>query len=327
MISHRTATEATELRALRIGLWGNVFMGIAGIVAAWLSNSNALLVDGLFSLIGVFSAIAAARITGSARRGPDRDRPMGYAADEAIYQTFRALSLLGLSLFGVSNAALNISRHFAGAPARDIDVGVIIIYSALVCAVCGLLWAIFWWAWRRTGKTSAMLRIEMTSAAFDGAVTLAVGGVLAAAPLIGRTPLAWAVPVLDYVLVIALCLISLAVYWPEFRGGMVELAGVTADPDDLRRVRRIVRPEIAALGAAITDLALIKSGRRYQMIVFVDPAGPVTAAELDTARAAVKRRMAAEVGPTDCVIVPSEHGRELPPVLLQARPVSSRGPG
>ncbi len=52
--------QKIERRSLNIGKWGNLFMGAAGVLAAWLSNSQALLVDGLFSLIGFASAVLGA---------------------------------------------------------------------------------------------------------------------------------------------------------------------------------------------------------------------------------------------------------------------------
>ena len=54
---------AAEQRALAISKWGNLFMGAAGVLAAVLSNSSAVLVDGLFSLIGFAAAIIGARIS------------------------------------------------------------------------------------------------------------------------------------------------------------------------------------------------------------------------------------------------------------------------
>lgn len=308
--------EGVERRALLAGMWANVFMGIAGVVAAWLSNSNALLLDGLFSLIGVFSAMAAARISGTSRLGPDRERPLGYGADEAIYQTFRALSLLGLVLYGVTSSALSIGEYFTGATERVLNIDVILIYSAVICLTCFGLWFLFRRAWIRSGRTSAILRIEMTSAFFDGAVTAAVGLVLSMGPLLLRTPFAPIEPVLDYVVVIVLCLVSLLLYWGEFRDGVIELAGVTAEPEMILKVRRAVRPEVEAIDAWITDLSLVKLGRRYQMVVFVDAERPFSAAEMDALRAAVKGRLYPITGGLDCVVVPSEHGRALPPHML-----------
>lgn len=89
------ATFGMEQRALKVGKWANLAMAIAGVAAAWLSNSQALLVDGLFSMVGFLSAIVAIRISGNTRLGADDTRPMGYAVEESIYQTFRVASASG----------------------------------------------------------------------------------------------------------------------------------------------------------------------------------------------------------------------------------------
>ena len=46
-----------EKRSLATGMWANLFMGAAGITAAQLSNSDALMVDGLYSGVNFISAI------------------------------------------------------------------------------------------------------------------------------------------------------------------------------------------------------------------------------------------------------------------------------
>ena len=50
----------TERKALVIGKWANLFMAVAGLVTAWASRSDAMLVDGLYSAVNFISAIAAA---------------------------------------------------------------------------------------------------------------------------------------------------------------------------------------------------------------------------------------------------------------------------
>ena len=51
-----------ERRSLATGMWANLFMGAAGITAPQLSNSDALMVDGLYSGVNFFSAIIAGRV-------------------------------------------------------------------------------------------------------------------------------------------------------------------------------------------------------------------------------------------------------------------------
>ena len=51
-----------EARSLRAAKWSNAFMGIAGVSAAILSNSNALLVDGVVSFVNFISVIVAGHV-------------------------------------------------------------------------------------------------------------------------------------------------------------------------------------------------------------------------------------------------------------------------
>ena len=131
-----TDDTAIEQRALAISKWGNLFMGTVGVVAAVLSNSSAVLVDGLFSLIGFTAAVIGARISARVHLAPSRSRPIGYAADEAIYQTFRALSLLGLIFFAVGSAILNIADYVRGGEIDELNYGPLLAYFVVICVVC-----------------------------------------------------------------------------------------------------------------------------------------------------------------------------------------------
>ena len=113
-----------ERRSLEIGKWGNLFMAGAGIVAAWFSRSDALLVDGLYSGVNFASAIVAAKVSASIARPADRSRPFGYDADEALYVKYRALVLVGIIAFAILNAVIKIITYAAGGevPAHDANV-------------------------------------------------------------------------------------------------------------------------------------------------------------------------------------------------------------
>ena len=156
-------------------MWGNLFMGAAGVLAALRSNSTAILMDGLFSLIGFAAALLGRRISRKVEAGPDRIRPMGYAADEALFSTSRAPSLLGLVAFAAASAGMNIYEHARGAPPPDLRFGPPLAYFVVVGATCLLLWALHRHAWSRTGRTSEILRLEVKASLFDGLMTAAAG--------------------------------------------------------------------------------------------------------------------------------------------------------
>jgi predicted Co/Zn/Cd cation transporter (cation efflux family) len=300
-----------EQRALAISKWGNLFMGAAGVLAAWLSNSQALLVDGLFSLIGFLSAILGARVSAQASRGADRHRPLGYAADESIYVTFRALSLLGLVAFALVNSVLNIINYAMGGVIARLHYGPIIIYFTVICATCIALALVHRSTWLRTHKQSEILRLEMKAAAFDGLLIFAAGVGLSIMPFLEGGPLGWLSPIGDSLVVILLCSLVIGRYYTDFMSGLAELAGISAAPEFVAGARRSIRPIIAEAGGTLVDFSILKFGRNFQAQIYYDPGRPITAAEVDTLTRRTDRALIAALHQAESVIIISQHGRVL----------------
>ena len=307
-----------EQSALTIGKWGNLFMGAAGIIAAWLSNSQALLVDGLFSLIGFAAAVLGARVTKQARREPDNRRPLGYAVDESIFVTFRALSLLGLVAFAVVAAVLNIVTYATGGTIPTLHYGPIVVYFILICVTCLGLALTHRSAWKATGRRSEVLRLEMQAAFFDGMITFAAGVGLSIMPLLKDGPLGWLSPIGDSVIVIALCGMVVGRYYADFMQGLAELAGVSAAPELVARARRSIRPIITEAGGTLVDFSILKVGRNLQAQVYYDPGGPITAAEIDALTKRIDGALIEALERGESVVIVSQYGRVLGPSASEA---------
>jgi divalent metal cation (Fe/Co/Zn/Cd) transporter len=303
---------AIEQRALSVSKWANLFMAAAGILAAGLSNSQALLVDGLFSLIGFAAAIVGARVTAHAGLDPDARRPFGYAAEESAFTTFRALSLLALVVFAALAAAQSILSFFQYGDERVLNYTVITVYFAVIMVVCFGLAFVHRRSWVRTGRHSGILKLEADAARFDGILSAAAGVGLLAFPLLTGTALGFLVPVGDSVVVLVLCLVLVGEYWREFRKGLSELVGASARPSVLRQARQALSDAVAGEDGRIVDVALVKSGRVHDAIVFVDPGRPITASEVDALSHRLTEAMTRALGPSDVLVVISESGRAWP---------------
>ena len=92
----RRNDAALERRSLHLSMASNLVVGAAGIAAALASNSHAIMVDGLFSLVGFLAALVAIKVSQRVDQAPDRYRPLGYGMDAAILTTFRSFFLTGL---------------------------------------------------------------------------------------------------------------------------------------------------------------------------------------------------------------------------------------
>lgn len=320
-----TDTAQLEGRALTIGMWGNMFMGASGILAAVLSNSQAILVDGLFSLIGFTAAFAGKRISRTATAGPDRWRPFGYAADEALFTTFRALTLLGLVLFAVFSAVMRIVSYLSGDAPAELNFAPMAVYFPAMALTCALLWLFHSRAWRRSGRRSDILRLEARAAAFDGLMTVAAGGGLVAIILLRDGPLAPIAPVGDSIIVLGLCSFVLVRFFRDFLAGLRELAGVTAGPEDIAKARRAIRATLAEHKGTLHDLSVTKLGRQYTVAVYYAPGQPVSATSIDDLTQQLRSDLSTALEGADPVVVISDHGRRLPDPTEP--PLTSGSPG
>ena len=300
-----------EQRSLRIGKWGNLFMGLAGVLAAWLSYSQALLVDGLFSLVGFTAAIFASRVAETTRRNPDIYRPLGYAAEESIYTTFRALSLLGLLIFAFGSAMLNIIEYANGGTINDLRYGPIIIYFVVICIVCFGLAAMHHAAWKSTDRQSDVLRLESQAAFFDGIMTVAAGVGLSVMPFLEGGPFAWIAPIGDSLIVLLLCGVVVGRYLSDFMNGLGELAGVSVDQEKVTAAQQAVQPVFDEIGGRLVDLSIVRIGRWFQAQMYFAPAEPIAAADVDDATRECDGILSDVLGQTTSVILISEHGRVL----------------
>lgn len=301
-----------EQRALIVSMVGTFVMGVAGVGAAVLSNSQAILLDGLFSFVGFIAAAVALRVIRQVQRNPDRVRPFGYGADESLFTTFRALSLLGVVLFAILNAIGSIVGYLSGTAPPPLNPEPIVVYLGAILAICFTLWLFHRRAWVKGGKRSEILRLEANAAAFDGAVTAAAGVGLLMITAFDEGPLAAIAPVGDSVIVLLLCSMAAVRYLSDFRAGLAELAGVAAPAAQYDVVKRAIEAPLAAWGGRLVDMAVLKTGRTYTIVIFVDPGRPVTAEAVDALSAECTTALGDRLGPARIIAVVSAKGIGIP---------------
>lgn len=302
-----TNQAESEQRALRVSMYGNLWMAAAGIWAAALSGSQAILVDGLFSLIGFVAAVVAAKVSRDIARRPDRIRPFGYGADESIFTTFRALTLLGLVLFGIGSAAWSIVSYLSGSEPEPLDHGPIAVYLVVIGATCAVLWLFHRRAWQKSGRSSDILRLEANAVAFDAAMTVAAGAGLFLIRYLGEGLLAAIAPIGDSLIVLILCAMAAYWYFSDFQAGLAELGGAAAAPLHYTTVSEAVREPLSSWDGILVDLSVVKTGRSFLVLLLVDPRRAVTAGEVEALRSEVEKQLRKELGHVEALVTLAEN--------------------
>ena len=278
--SEKSAAQI-ESESLSIGKWGNLFMAFAGILAAWASRSDALLVDGLYSGVNFLAAIVASRVGLSIARQADQKRPFGYDADEAIYVTFRSMALIGILAFAMFNAISKIITYAMGGSVPALNFGPILVYVVLMVSICAALAILHHWSYVKTGRRSEVLVTERRAAIVDGVLSAGAGIALLLVPFLKGTSFEVIIPIADALVVLTLCALIINQPISAFRSALGEISGESASAEKINSVRQALTRSVAGLDIKVVDLAIMKLGRRYTVVGYLDPDRLVVAADVD----------------------------------------------
>lgn len=297
-----------ERNSLEVGKWGNLFMGVAGVVASVLSHSDALLIDGLYSGVNFVAAIVAARISTLTAKPADRRYPFGYDAHESLYVTFRSLVLLGIIAFAVFSGIEKIVTYATGGEVAELVFGPILIYTVVMVAICSGL--AYWhrYNWQRTGQQSELLSTESKAAVVDAIVSAGAGGGLLGALLLRGTPLEGIVPVSDSIVVLIMCACIVPQPLRLFLGSLGEVAGKSADTATVDKVRTRAEELFRDRPYVVLEVAVTKLGRAHFILAYIKPSSPITGSEADKLWNEIKQALTMLLGSAKVEIVIAGQG-------------------
>lgn len=301
-----------EQNALSVGKWANLVMAFAGILAAWLSRSDAILVDGLYSGINFASAIAAAAIGRRVGAPPTRVRPWGHDFDEVLYVTFRNLILIGVLVFAVFISGNKIYIFLSGGEVPELVFGPIAVYAIFVALICLLLAFNFRRAYFKTGKKSKILKTEARAALVDGALSIGSGLALLSLTYLNGTPLEYYIPIGDAVIVLLLLVFIIWQPLAAFRETLSDLAAVSAPAKTVSPVARAARDLAREMNLKFHRAAVLQAGRMHYAAIYVDAIAPLTGVEVDAYRDKVSARLEDLIGPTRVEVVLTANAGPLP---------------
>jgi predicted Co/Zn/Cd cation transporter (cation efflux family) len=303
MTSNSTTYEAIERQSLKVGMWANLLMGVSGIVAAYASHSDALLVDGLYSGVNFIAAIIAGHISASVLKPADRRYPYGYDAYEALYVKYRSMVLLGIMTFAAFGAVSKIVVYLGGGQVPKLVFGPILIYLVLMIAICFALAVWHHYNWKRSGCRSELLSTESKAAVIDGAISVGAGGGLLGAALLRDTMFDFIVPISDSIVVLVMSALIVGEPIRMFLRSLREVAGEAAGPGDVQKVLACTQELLQDRPLVVLEVTVTKLGRSYFIIPYLKPKEPVTAEEVDTLRHELELAYADLLGETKTEII------------------------
>ena len=156
-----------ERMALRISLWVALALATLGISVGIIGNSQVILFDGFYTLVGVGLTSLALRASSLAGRGPNERYPFGREALVPLVIAVEGVALSATCLYASANAIVELARGGSGVPTW-LDL----VYAGVVSVLPSLLW------WRLSRVRGSEL-VDSEAQAWASASALGVALVVA----------------------------------------------------------------------------------------------------------------------------------------------------
>jgi cation diffusion facilitator family transporter len=273
-----------ERSALRFSAWGNVFFAALGLGFGLTTRSEAIMLDGYFSLIAFVMSLVTLRVSRLVTQGEDETFHFGYYSFEPLLNTIKGLFILALCAVALVSAVVSLFRG-----GREVNLGWAVVYS-VVAMVGALTLAV---AQNRVAKAtgSPLLEVDARNWRIDGILSGAVLLAFLGAFLIQKTRWSHLLPYVDPALVAVLIVAVVREPVRIVRDGLGELLYISPPPEVQHEVRQRFDELVADYGFQRTHLRMVKVGRvSYLSAHVVVPEGFVLSRidELDE----IRRRIA-----------------------------------
>lgn len=251
-----------ERNALVRSIVGYLLMAIAGIVFALITHSEAILLDGVYSLISFIMANLAIKILRLTQKPGSNTFHFGFAHFEPLLNLIRGFLILFLALFALLSAIDALMKQ-----GRPIGAGIAVIYGGIAAAICLLISRLQERAARQVG--SPMLEVDARNWFVDGIISSGAATAFLIAFFLTKTPWAYVSPYVDPLLVVlmvlALIRIPIITIWENIR----EVFMVAPEPVIQEAIRHVTDKSVSILNARAVYHRMWKVGRIFYVMIHV----------------------------------------------------------
>ncbi|GHC30688.1 cation diffusion facilitator family transporter [Aidingimonas halophila] len=252
----------SERSGLLLSAFAALLIGVVATVAALVTASQAILLDGLFNLVYFMVSLATLRVSRLAS-GPDDERfPFGYGYFESLVNAGKGLLILGVSGFALFDASLTL---LAGG--HRIAAGLSILYALFATATCS---ATAWVLTRNLRHAdSPLVHADRDNWVVNSVISGAVLLAFCLIPLLEWMEWQAPIPYIDSLLVIAVVLLCLGVPVRMASGAILELLNRTPPRAVSAPVHAAVVHALAELPTSRVRVRMVRPGRTLYVVVHV----------------------------------------------------------
>lgn len=248
-----------ELKVLRLPIITGVIVSALALIAAPLTGSQAILLDGFFGLVYLVTGAFTYRVGRLLHQGASRRFPFGYAPLEPLVNLIKSLLIAGVSMLSVWYA---VSSLFAGG--TDIEFGGAVLFAFLSASITMGMAAYVWIRCRHVD--SPLVQGDLAARMIDALTAL--GALLAFLVAYGLHANGYqaAARYVDPVLTLALVVLTVGIPYSLGKGALSELIYVSPPAAEVEPLEGKVRAVLADLPLTALDIRTVRIGRTWEIM-------------------------------------------------------------
>ena len=280
---------ATEQGALKLSIVVTVMTGAAGIVGGFMTGSQAIMFDGMYSFVDVMLTIGSLAVSNLLRRAPTRQFQFGYWHLEPLAGTVQSAILATACVYALINA---IQGLIGGG--HPVSYGFALAMAGVLC-ITGIAMAAYVNRLARA-QNSTLLAVDARSWLLSGLLSLALLLGYALAVVLDRSGHSDWVPYIDSLVLLCMSMAVLPIPLITLWGAARDVLQVAPQALDLR-VRAVMdevirergylgySSHVAQIGRAkfVEIHILVSPDLRIETVTTVDALRREIAARLDAA--------------------------------------------
>ncbi|WP_447556543.1 cation diffusion facilitator family transporter [Vreelandella sp. EE22] len=289
----------TESGTLAFSAFMALLIGVVGVASTLASNSQAILLDGLFNLIYFVVALVTIKVSKLASQ-PDSDAyPFGYSYFESVVNLCKGLLIFGVSIFALVDA---IAALLTGG--REISAGIAVVYASFATLACSLTA----WVMHKSERyvISPLVAADKLNWVVNSIISAAVLTAFCLVVLFDALGYQHILPYVDSILVITVVVLCLGVPVRMASQALGELVNKAPSVDVAEPVRQAVARGLEGVAVEEVRVRIVRPGRLLYVMVHVvmaDEGATLSLAAQDELRARVDDEVRRYYSPVVCDIV------------------------
>lgn len=258
-----------ERQALQVSVFVNFVIGMSGLLIYIVTGLNALLLDGVFSLIAFISSVAAHFISNNSHRKTD-SFPNGMYFLEPLYGVLKSIAILMLLIITLLETSASAYTYFVLDKGQVMVTGFVLPYTIAMVILCFGLGFYNSLQNRKINNLSTMLTAESRGNYIDGLISAGVGLAILALSMVNIDgPLGFLHYTGDFFITLVLVIFSLKEPLSVLSYSFKEFARSTVQSDDIHEKVLSIFHQVLNSQADNLDILIFKQGMHIKVKIYI----------------------------------------------------------